>query len=329
MKASCFLVLFLTLTSFVFSGRSGRVDQDGEVPFAGTILEYSSENQLPGQTSLQFIYFAGASYGEYANDWSMQAEEHYAAFGYQIFGYVGITKHFQFEFGLNAGTIRYKGKSTTHFGDTQAGLGFQFMWQERDTPKPNLRLVIFETFPTGKYEKLNPYFRGNDAQGFGSYITSTTLVVQKTLFTIPNHPWNFNASLSYNYFHKTNIQGFSRYSETRLTDGTMYPGDSIYATFSNEYHFFTKGNFTFNFAIDWTYLHTFRGNFHGNAGILPSGEPGEILTESQDIFSVLPALEFVFGEHAGFAFYIGVYLSLLGRNTGSFAQGVFSLVGTF
>ena len=299
----------------------------GEPNFAGTVLEFSSSNQNPGQFSIQPLMFLGPYYGSYANDWSLKPTNHYLLVNYQAFGYLGFTKHVQLEFNITSATTAFNGRSTTHLGDSQIGLGFQFLWEERGTPKPNLRFVVLETIPTGAFQNLDPHFMSNDATGFGSYQTDFIFVLKKNFYNIPGHPWNLNASLSYSYFHKTNLHGVNAYFSSPLTDGTIRPRGNLLATFSNEYFLWQKGTFTLNFAIDWTYEHIFKSEFKGILDDTLPRRKRKYCTPSQDIFNVLPALEFVFGDH--FAFYLGAYFTLLGRNTSSFAQGVFSVAGTF
>lgn len=295
--------------------------------FVGTILEYPSSNQSPGQTSLQYIMFGGPNYGAYNNGWAMQTGNHYNIINSQLWAYIGITNYLQFEFQVAETTTFFKGKNTTHFGPTVAGLGFQFMWDEKGTPKPNLRIDILETFPTGKHQNLSPYFETNDATGNGSYETSFVFVVQKNFWTIPNHAFNINASLAYTYLHKTNVHGLNVYGGATNTRGKVWPGDTLIFTLSSEYLFIQTKDFELGLALDTQYTHTLRTKFHGFSGTNSDGSKALITHKSKDLFSILPALEIAFSPNL--AVYIGAFFSITGRNTNSFAQGVFSIVGTF
>ncbi|MCH9630158.1 MAG: hypothetical protein S4CHLAM37_01520 [Chlamydiia bacterium] len=327
MKVTKLLICLVYSSSLLFAERELTDTGHYEPFFDGTILEFSSSNQGAGQVSLQPFLYSGAYYGLYANDWSMQTGDHFAIINPQIWGYIGITNYMQFEFVVESTTTYFKSKNTTHFGDIQAGFGFQFMWEEKGTPKPNLRFVVLETFPTGAYKNLNPHFQSNDATGFGSYQTSLVLVAKKNFWTIPNHAFNVNVSLDYTYFHKANIQGVNMYGGARNTGGTIWPGDTLMFTFSTEYFFIQTPTFELGFAIDMQYTTTFTKKFRGFKGTLANGQEAFIEHKAEDLFSILPAIEFAFSPNL--AAYIGGFFSVTGRNTNSFAQGVLSVVGSF
>ena len=64
-------------------------------------------------------------------------------------------------------------------GDYSLALGFQLLRQKENSIIPDLRFVVQEVFPTGKFENLNPNLQGTDQTGVGSYQTYLGLNFQR------------------------------------------------------------------------------------------------------------------------------------------------------
>lgn len=291
--------------------------------FSGTLLEFDNINEPQGSVSLFASLYGGGSFGIYDNNWGLTINNSYGIINPEVFGYIGLTKYIQFEFTMQAQTIFFNDRSTTHFGDVTAGLGFQFLWDQKNTPTPNLRLDINAIFPTGKYQNLDPLFNSNDANSNGAYGGTITFVLNKLFHNIPCHPYYLSLNLSYTQYGKTSIKGFNAYGGSLDTQGIIHPGSQILLNLATEYAFSKK----YAFALDVQYSHVFAPTFRGTSGYNPTTAMGAIFLASQDMFSLTPAFEFTVNPNL--AFYVGVSFSLIGRNTPSYAVGNASMSYTF
>ena len=291
--------------------------------FLGTLLEFDNVNENPRDISLFATLYAGGSYGIYDNKWGLTVANSYGLISPEIFGYIGITKHIQAEFFIPIQTLFFNHHCTTHLGDITAGLGFQFLWEQKNNATPNIRLDLNALFPTGKYDNLDPIFNVNDANGNGAYGGVITFVVDKIFYNIPCHPYNLGLNLSYTQYGKASVKGITAYGGSLTTKGTARPGSTILLNLATEYAFSKK----YNFALDVTYAHTFSSKFHGITGKNPDGSIGAMFLASEDILSLTPALEFIVTPTLGF--YLGASFSVIGRNTPSYATGNASISYTF
>lgn len=290
--------------------------------FAGTLLEFSSTNQDPGSVNLQPYFFNTLYYGDYDNNWSMSSMKNYYQLIESIYGEIGITKRFQIEFNIQTQSTFFDNKVSSHFGDLSLKAGLQFLWDEKGKAQPNLRLIIAETFPTGSYQMLDPYFSGRDASGQGAYSTLITLLASKILYTIPCHAIYTNASLSFGYVSPVKIKGVSTYGGDSLTRGKLDQRFFWQADFSFEY------SLTQNwvFACDFIFSNLLKTTFHGEENSLDRMQ-NSVSTLSTNLFTITPAIEYNFNADLGLI--IGSTFSVIGQNTNAFIQPIISITYTF
>lgn len=317
-----FIIFTLYLSPLLIYGQIIH-DCDVEPEFFGSLLELSSTNQDPGEISLQPYLYGGYIYGSYNNDWSFSSSPQYGILNPQVVGYIGLNKYVEIDFTLQSQTVFLNNRAETHLSDFTAGFGFQFLWENKQTATPNIRLVILETFPTGKFENLGPDFGGYNATGYGAFSTFFGLVANKTFYNNPCHPFNLSANIAYFYTCDTKVHGINSYGGGSGTKGKVSPGDAVYLLLSYESFI----NHLLTFTLDFQYIHTFKTNFDGVLGVDIDGVSFEISQNSSDLFTLTPAIEFTFNDYL--SCYIGAYLTLFGRNTAATAQGAFSLIYSF
>lgn len=323
MKLLGYLFLFVLPILPMYAKQDKEQTCNFTATFYGTLLEFPTVNNLPGQVTLDPYLFGGFSYGSYDNNWSLVKEDRFGLINSQFFTYIGVLSWLEFNFFLQSQTVFLNDRSSTHFGDSTFALGFQFLWEEKNTPKPNVRIAITETFPTGKYKNLDPFFNGIDSTGAGAYGTSLIFVVSKTFYNNPCHPFNIAINLSYTYLTKTRIKGLNTYGGGPITDGVIAPGMPLLIDFSTEYCFSEK----YLFALDIQYTHTFPASFHGFEGFAPDGTLTSVSTVSKDLLTITPAIEF--GITPNVCIYLGGYFTIAGRNASASAEGNISLEATF
>ncbi len=211
-----------------------------------------------------------------------------------------------------------QGKSSSHFGDLPIILDFQLLSDQKFQWIPGIKLQIGETFPTGKYQKLNPHKLRTDISGLGSFSTSPAIVFYKVYHLYRHHYLSLTASFQYTYYAPVHVKGFNFYGGGFGTRGKVYPGNLSTAIISFEYTL-TKN---WVLAIDNVYIHEDKNRFRGNPGIAASGIPATVSRPSSEQLSFAPAIEYNFNEHFGLI--AGVWFTAAGRNNLEFRTGVAS-----
>ena len=118
-----------------------------------------------------------------------------------------------------------------HLSDIAMSLGYQVFKQKNAWFTPNLRLVMQEIIPSGKYDNLSSEGSGADGNGLGSYQTGISLNFQRlipltSIFTEYNYLMT-HVDFSYFYASKVRIHGLSVYGGDLTTRGSFQPGQQL------------------------------------------------------------------------------------------------------
>ena len=204
-----------------------------------------------------------------------------------------------------------------YWGDAAIYFGIQLM---RETPyRPAIRLSLSESFPTGKYQKLNPDKKGMDATGSGAYTTTLSLNASKVIWWLLNHPFAFRASLNYSFPEKTRVRGYHAYGGGIGTKGSMHLGNAVAVDTSVEFSVTQK----WVIAVDLAYTYGSESTFSGRIGKSELDPICHLKIPSNESLSCSPALQYNFSDHFGCL--AGVWFPLKGKNTTAFLSGVFTL----
>lgn len=152
---------------------------------------------------------------------------------------------------------------------------------------PTTSVVLQETFPTGKYDRLGDRPNG---LGSGAYTTTPALYTQ-TYFWLPNGRilrMRFDASQAFS--SNVNVQDVSVYGTTAGFRGSAKPGSSFLADSSWEYSLTRK----WVLAIDLTYRHNWNTRVSGYDADSASGQNSGVLLNSgsSEVFAFAPAVEY-------------------------------------
>lgn len=154
----------------------------------------------------------------------------------------GITDAFDIQFILQGVFQAQGGASSTQIGDTSVRLGFQMLEDRHDGSWfPDLMFTVRETIPTGRYDQLDPNLRGTDASGSGAFTTSFGANVQKIFLPSNLHPLRMRLNLLFQFPSRASLQ-----------TGNVYPGKTVSALVSGEYHLTQQ----WVAALDLAYAHT-------------------------------------------------------------------------
>ena len=112
------------------------------------------------------------------------------------------------------------GESSNQIGDTSVRLAFQMLEDRHDGGwVPDLMFFARESFPTGRYEQLDPELKGTDASGSGAYATSLGVNVQKVLLPSDLHQLRLRLNLSFQFPSGVAVRGLSSYGGSAETAG--------------------------------------------------------------------------------------------------------------
>ncbi|HSX03307.1 MAG TPA: hypothetical protein VLG76_01110 [Rhabdochlamydiaceae bacterium] len=229
-----------------------------------------------------------------------------------------------------------KGHHAAAFGDTSFGLYIQLLKEDKYTP--GVLFAVTESFPTGRYQRLNSKKWEIDATGSGSFQTVFTLNVGKVVWWwLLDHPMEFRMSLNYQIGSRAEVHGFNAYGGGFDTKGKVHPGDVFAADFGYQFSFTQR----WVFALDVVYAFALKSTFSGRPGLATEGGIAEgdepliaigapfaaVGVPFNDNFSLLPALEYNWNENLGVI--AGIWFSPWGRNSLQFVGGVATVTWTW
>ncbi|MBY0529773.1 MAG: hypothetical protein K2P51_06240 [Rhabdochlamydiaceae bacterium] len=286
--------------------------------YAGTLLQFYGENIPPGHISVEPYVYVLRQYGTYNSHWNVVHAPKITSEQWFVFLETGITKWIDFNLIVPSESTQAYGHNSILFSDLEAYLGFQLAKDKKGSWLPDIRLLVGESFPTGKYQNLNPKKQGADISGSGAYETTLILVLDKTYYWLKTHPIALNLNLYYTWLTKVKVHGFNAYGGNADTEGVVKPGNQFEMNLAAEF------SLTRNWVVgmDLHYIHFDHSLFHGRpgTGLIP-GLP------SSEQWSLAPCIEYNFSER--FNVSTGAWFSVLGRNAPAFAGGIATIYWYF
>jgi len=206
-----------------------------------------------------------------------------------------------------------------HWGDSSLGLGIQLLEEQDNIPA--IKFSVTESFPLGKYEKLDPRKRGIDATGSGSYITKLGLNFSKEFDRFSAHPVVCRVAFSHDIPTSAHVRGYNAYGGGEGTKGSVNVGHITEVGAAIELSLTQE----WVFAIDVAYTHHNRSTFSGNRGLTleTTDSPPSVGAPSSYSLSTAPAIEYNHSDRLGFI--AGVWFPVAGRNSSGFVAGVLSM----
>jgi len=199
--------------------------------------------------------------------------------------------------------------SGVEFGDLTLQLAYGLAHYRDGGHTPDISLVLQETLPTGRYDRLA---RASDGVGAGAYTTSVNLYLQD-YFWMPNgRILRARLDLSYAFSSSVSVHDQSVYGTTDGFSGHAYPGDSFSVDAAAEYSL-TR---SWVLAFDIVYQHNDSTRVSGSSPAAPP-VPGSSQVERQSGSSYslgfAPAIEYNWSSRMGVL--LGVRIIEIGRNT--------------
>lgn len=233
----------------------------------------------------------------------------------------GMTKSTDILLGLQGFGNWQSHHSGGGFGDMGMTVGFLVNEQTRYTP--GIKFCVSETFPTGRYQRLNTNGLGLDATGGGSFQTQFALNMSKVVFWDNLHPMNLRMSFMYKLPVKVKVHGFNNYGGGYGTHATVHPGN----TFSVDGAFEISLTQRWVWATDIVYVAQNATTYCGETGTTEGGDAASLGGGFNDNLSLAPAIEYNWNENLGILG--GVWFSVYGRNSSNFVTGIISITWTF
>jgi len=309
------LLSFLFLTSiYSKEPEKEKSEYKYEPIFAGTLLAFFPDNIPPGYVLLEPYLFVGKTSGVYDSEWETKHLFHY--FDSQLLFLVetGITSWLDISLIVNENYAVSQGRKSTHLGDTRLGLGFQVTKNKPESATPDFRILLLESFPTGKYQHLDLRKNLADVTGSGAFETWIIAIVRKIIYFTPRQVVSLNFNLGYNFPSSVHVKGHNFYGGgTPKTNGSVLPGRQTLGNIGIEY------SMTVNWilGLDVHYVHQNKSTSRHRDIHLPSSEE----------FSLAPCIEYNPSTHFGIE--AGAWFSIAGRNNFVFTTGVLTVYWFF
>jgi hypothetical protein len=304
------LLSFLLLTSLYSKEPEQELSVHRYEPiFAGTLLSFFPNNVPPGECLIEPFLFAGTVSGVYDSEWKNNHLFKYFESQLLLLVETGITPWLDIALTFNENYSLSNGRKSYHYGDTRLFLGFQITTNKPDSAIPDFRIVLFESFPTGKYQHLDPRKNIADVTGSGAFETWIVAVIRKIVYFTPRQTMSFNLNLGYDIPSKAHVKGFNLYGGDAKTKGSVVPGHQFVGNLSLEYSL--SVNWALGLDLRYTHQNTSRSNHR------------DIHLPSSEEFSLAPCIEYNPNTH--FSVEAGAWVSVAGRNTIAFTSGVLTV----
>jgi hypothetical protein len=212
------------------------------------------------------------------------------------------------------------GVNYSRLADVAVSLGIQLVEQNQSPKRVDVRILIQETFPTGRYEHLSAPNFGTDSTGLGSYQTQFGLNLQYLLQVFHTHYLRTRLIISRLYSSQVNVSGLNSYGGTASTLGKIRPGVENGIDLAFEY------TLTQNWVavLEGAMSNGQATRFNGILNIGNIGGPGATIGSGQyNEKSLAPALEYNFNGNLGVIG--GVWFPVSGKNTSHYTTYVLAL----
>jgi hypothetical protein len=193
--------------------------------------------------------------------------------------------------------------SGVQVGDLTVQAGYAITQYRDGSPMPALALVIDQTLPTGRYDRLG---RSSDGVGAGAYATGLSLYSQD-YFWMPNgRILRARLDLTYTLSSAVALEDASVYGTAFGFRGHAYPGDGSTVDAAVEY------SLTRSWVLAMDVVYQYNANTRVRGKQL-SGSAFETDSASAYSLGFAPAIEYNWSARAGVLF--GVRIISIGRNT--------------
>jgi hypothetical protein len=195
--------------------------------------------------------------------------------------------------------------SSPGVGDLGAQVQFGLTSFHEGSLMPATAVVLGETFPTGRYDRLS---QPSDGFGAGVYATSLSWYSQDYLWMPNGRILRVRLDLTYTISGSASVADTSVYGTSSGFRGRASPGDSVTADAAAEYSL-TR---SWVLATDLIYEHSASTRLTGSLAAAGSAFVN-LESGASDYLAVAPAVEYSWSARAGVI--VGARIYVAGRNT--------------
>ncbi|MGH8201302.1 MAG: transporter [Steroidobacteraceae bacterium] len=307
--------------SIGMSALAGATSESGVAPqepldeawWTGPLLAPNASTLPQGHWLFEPYFYDVMTYGRYDRNGSLRSTSAAHDIGSQSYIEYGLVDRLTLglipRFGLHESSAGQDSAGAA-IGDTTLQGAFGLTRFSPGSWLPSTSIVIGETFPTGKYDRLNG--QTNGALGSGAYSTTVSFYSQ-TYFWMPNgRILRSRLDLSYQVYRWAQVHDLSVYGTTDGFGGRARPGPAFVGTLSFEY----------SVSQQWVLANDFDWEHDGNARVAggyllttTGGGPYVQDSGSDDIFYLAPAVEY--NSSARMGVIAGARIAVAGRNVGA------------
>lgn len=305
----------IAVLALAASAAAHAADQSREDAWwTGPMLAPSAATLPPGHVLIEPYLFDVMTDGRFdANGTrhSTPGEHDIGSLTYMLYGLtdrvtVGMIPRFGFNEPAGAPNSSHPG-----LGDLTLQAGFGVTRFEDGHRTPAISVVLDETLPTGRYQRLA---RGSDGFGAGAYTTGLSVYSQDYLWMPNGRILRVRLDLTYSLSSSVGLHDASVYGTPVGFSGRAYPGNSFTADAAAEYS--VTRNWVL--ALDVVYQHEGDTLVRGQLAPLAGGPKGgsfSAASGSAYALQLAPAIEYNFSSRIGVL--LGVRIIAAGRNTAS------------
>lgn len=211
-------------------------------------------------------------------------------------------------------------QNSKNIGDFNLALGLQLWQQNNSTYLPNIRFLLQEIFPTGRFEHLKENKLGTDNTGKGSY--QTLMGLNFELLTPFKNEHYLRTRLGLTMKARSTdvkVHGINAYGGSTSTEGKVRLGSSYSVDFAFEYTLTQQLVPVFEVL----FTNSSGSNFNGNPGFTPGGTLAGIGGIGNSQTSLAPAIEYNFTENLGII--TGLWFSVSGPHSAKFTTAALAI----
>ena len=292
--------------------------------WTGPILAAGASTLPKGHVLIEPYLFNVMSRGRYDDDGTRHSGPRRHSYGSLTYLLYGLVDDF------TVGVIPRFGYNDVSDGPDSSGVGlgdftvqgtYRLMQFREGSRTPTMSLVLQETLPTGKYDRLGA--RPSDGIGSGAYTTTLSLNSQYFLWLPNGRIVRTRLNLSYAISDSASVTDVSVYGTGEGFRGHARPGRAFVADSAWEY------SMTRNWvlALDIVYEHDSSTTLSGFAPA-PAGSAAPLTRVQQrfgssEVFTLAPAIEYNWNSQVGVI--VGTVFTAAGRNASATLVPVMAL----
>ncbi|WP_447598349.1 hypothetical protein [Nitrospira sp. Nam80] len=263
--------------------------------FTGTLLSTRGSTMDHGHMVVEPYFYFTRFGGLYNNNWRLQSATTTRTTVAQTYFIYGVTDRIDVEIAPQWLGNHSQDESIDGFGDFPLQIGFQVVRGRVQSWRPDVRLWVQETFPTGTYSKLQPTRGHLGGTGGGSFATTFGIGAQKLFWLDDGHVFRGRLNASYGFYSPVTVQGFNSYGGGFGTEGRVEPGSVTTLTVAGEYTLTRH----LVLALDVSVQLAEATRFSGTPGVGVTAEPATVGKGYSEVLTLAPAVEYLWNQHVG------------------------------